>query len=142
MKENRPRATSEQIDRARELRRDATFPERLLWGRLRASRLCGLKFRRQHPIGPFVADFFCSEHRLVIELDGNSHDGRAEQDARRSEYLRQEGLGVVRFGNDDVLRDLEAVLKAILLACGVDLNAPSPRPLPEGEGDRVSTIFS
>ena len=123
MNDARPRVGSEQVARARELRRNSTFPERLLWGRLRASRLCGLKFRRQHPVGPFLADFFCDEHRLVIELDGKSHDGNAEQDARRSAFIRSQGLRVVRFSNDDVLREMDAVLKAILKECGIDWNA-------------------
>ena len=85
-----------------------------------------MKFRRQHPVGPFVADFYCHDHKLVIELDGDSHEGRAEYDARRTEYLKAQGVRVVRFGNDDVIQDMDAVLTAILLTCGIDPDAPSP----------------
>jgi very-short-patch-repair endonuclease len=122
----RPNRMAEQsIDRARELRRAATFPGRLLWGKLRAGRLAGLKFRRQHPIGPFVADFFCDEFKLVIELDGNSHDGRALADGSRTDYLSELGLRVLRFANDDVVREVDEVLMAILAACGIDANVAS-----------------
>ncbi|MBI3837974.1 MAG: endonuclease domain-containing protein [Planctomycetia bacterium] len=132
----RPNYPAEQtINRARQLRRNATFPERLLWGNLRAGRLAGLKFRRQHPIGPFVADFYCDESKLVIELDGNSHDGRAKADRSRASYLAGVGLRVLRIANDDVLRELDEVLAAILAACGIEAKAAvagrrSPRPSP------------
>jgi very-short-patch-repair endonuclease len=132
----RPNNTPKQtVDRALRRRHDATFPERLLWGKLRAGRLVGLKFRRQHPIGPFVADFYCDEMKLVIELDGDSHSGRAMADHERTDYLHGCGLRVVRFGNDDILRDLDAVLTAILTACGIDADVAvtarrSRRPSP------------
>src|SRR5690242_9709167 len=91
------------IERARQLRRDTTVPERFLWSLLRDGRLAGLKFRRQHPIGPFVADFYCHDAALVVEVDGMSHDGRAVADAQRTSYLESQGLQVLRIGNDDVL---------------------------------------
>src|SRR5262245_53495105 len=100
--------------RARRLRREMTIPERLLWGKLRGGRLSGLKFRRQYPIDPYIADFYCHEHRLVIELDGESHVGAASYDERRKAVLKTQGLRVVRFTNDDVIQELEAVLEAIL----------------------------
>ncbi|MCP3903235.1 MAG: endonuclease domain-containing protein [Planctomycetes bacterium] len=100
------------IDRARTLRNRSTFPERLLWSRLRNRRLLGAKFRRQHPIGPFVADFYCADAHLVIELDGESHDD-PESDAARSRHLEQNGLSVVRVTNDEVLNDLDLVLERI-----------------------------
>src|SRR5262249_37325892 len=127
-------------------------PERILWGLLRGGRLGGLKFRRQHPIGPFFADFYCCEAKLVVELDGISHDGRGDADRRRETYLRKSGLTVLRIGNDDVLRDLEAVAMAILKAAGRPVDSgtggrpgvgisetrrPHPGPLPEGEGEFV-----
>jgi len=93
------------------------MPERALWNCLRSGRLSGLKFRRQHPVGPFVADFYCHEADLVIELDGESHNGRAAADAHRTEYLEKQGFRVLRIGNDDLLSDLEAVLRGILIAC-------------------------
>ena len=103
---------------ARELRRNMTFPERKLWYTLRNRNLAGIKFRRQVPMLNFIADFLCDEHMLIIELDGDSHIGQYEYDVQRQEKLEQAEFRVVRFGNDDVLRDLEAVLGAILLACG------------------------
>ena len=125
--------------RARQLRHDATFPERLLWSRLRNHQLAGLKFRRQYPVGPFVVDFFCHETRLAVEVDGVSHEGRAREDAERTAHLNREGIRVLRVSNDDVLREMDAVLDAILLACGRDIETgekrPHPGPLPEGEGD-------
>jgi very-short-patch-repair endonuclease len=78
MSEFHPILNDKQLFRGRDLRRDSTFPERRLWACLRAGRLCSLKFRRQFAIGRFTVDFYCHEHRLVIELDGASHDGRSE----------------------------------------------------------------
>jgi very-short-patch-repair endonuclease len=89
-----------------------------LWGALRGGRLHGIKFRRQHVIGRFVVDFCCAEARLVIEVDGLSHVGQAEVDHAREEFLRSEGYTVIRFTNDDLLQSKDAVLEAILRACG------------------------
>jgi very-short-patch-repair endonuclease len=94
-----------------------TFPERLLWGRLRDGRLAGLQFRRQHPVGPYVADYLCLSANVVIELDGRSHDGRADQDRQRQDYLERQGLRVIRFSNDSVLQNLTGVLEAIARVC-------------------------
>ena len=107
---------------ARELRHDSTVPERQLWQALRGRKLAGLKFRRQHPIPPFVVDFYCEEELLVVELDGESHIGHAGYDENRTAELRKKDLKVVRFGNDDVLQDLEAVLHGILRACDRDFS--------------------
>ncbi len=120
MKSNPQPTFPKMISRSRRLRRDATVPERILWGMLRGNRLAGLKFRRQHPIGPFVVDFYCHSVGLVVEVDGMSHDGRAEEDCKRTEYLQQQGLRVFRVTNDDVLEDLEAVVRGIALAAGVE----------------------
>jgi very-short-patch-repair endonuclease len=120
MSEFHPQLSEEQRARARVLRTESTFPERKLWHALRGSQLCGLKFRRQHPIGPFFVDYHCREPRLVIELDGASHDDRGQYDLDRERYFKSLNLRIVRFGNDDVLRDLDNVLRAILLACGLD----------------------
>jgi very-short-patch-repair endonuclease len=120
MSEFHPQLSEQQRLRARELRSESTFPERKLWNALRGSGLCGLKFRRQHPIGTFFVDFYCHEQRLAIELDGASHDDRGQYDLDRERYLISLDLRIVRFGNDDVLRDLDNVLRAILLACGLD----------------------
>lgn len=106
--------------RARELRSDATYPERRLWGLLRGRRLAGLKFLRQAPIEPFIVDFFCREHGLVVELDGESHNDRAAYDQRRQQFLEARGLTVLRISNDDGLNNLEGVLFAIVRSAGLD----------------------
>ena len=80
----------------------------------------GLKFRRQYPVGPYVADFYCDQASLVVELDGMSHVDTAEKDRLRSAYLASCELRVMRVTNDDVLDDLEAVLLGIATACGVE----------------------
>jgi len=109
--------TSKQTqDRAIELRRAATGPEKLLWSVLRGRQLAGLKFRRQHPIEPYIVDFYCASCELVIELDGESHDGRQEYDARREKFLRSLGLNILRISNDDVIYNLEGVATAIYRA--------------------------
>lgn len=102
-------------DRARQLRREGTDAERKLWSRLRNNGL-GFKFRRQHQIGPFIVDFFSLEARLIVEVDGGQHHDSSEQraDEERTRYLEGRGFTVVRFWNDEVLRDTEAVLARIL----------------------------
>src|SRR4051812_19906696 len=97
---------------ARQLRKDMTFPERLLWSRLKSKQLSGLKFRRQHVIEPFIVDFFCPTKRLVVELDGDSHQDEA-RDAQRTLFLRGLGLTVVRYTNQQIQSDLDWVLVAI-----------------------------
>ena len=103
-------------ERERHLRREQTEAERRLWWRLRNRRLQGWKFRRQHRIGPYFADFACLEAGLVIELDGSQHLKQGRYDRIRTEHLKHEGFDVLRFWNDDVLRETEAVLAAILTA--------------------------
>jgi very-short-patch-repair endonuclease len=105
--------------RARSLRQESTFPERLLWGLLRDERLRGLKFRRQQPIGPFIADFYCDSAKLVIEIDGLTHIGTGERDEERTTYMEQQGLHVIRFTNDEVIADSVLVAEAIARAAGV-----------------------
>ena len=108
----------EHTERCRRLRRDLSGPERQLRAALRSRRAARLKVRRQHPIGPFVVDFVCLEHRLVIELDGDSHIGRAKYDLKRQTEIESAGYRVLRVDNDDVLNDLDGVL-AVLRMCGV-----------------------
>ena len=98
---------------ARSLRRQQTDAEGRLWWHLRARQLNGVKFRRQQPVGPYVADFCALDPKLLIEVDGGQHMERAEQDAQRSSYLRRCGYTVLRFWNDDVLQRTEAVLEKI-----------------------------
>ncbi|GIW93851.1 MAG: hypothetical protein KatS3mg110_1892 [Pirellulaceae bacterium] len=106
------------IRKARELRARQTKAERLLWNVLRNRRLCGLRFRRQHPIGPFIVDFACIEKRIVIELDGGYHDDVYDSDLRRQKKIERMGWLVLRFRNEDVLRDAEAVAIAIARVSG------------------------
>jgi len=110
------------LARRRELRRDSTDAEVALWSHLRAHRFAGFKFRRQHPCGPFILDFFCARRKLAIELDGGQHFEPTAQvyDARRTSYLASRGITVLRFATDLVFRETEAVLMAIAIALGVD----------------------
>jgi adenine-specific DNA-methyltransferase len=98
---------------SRQLRRRSTDVERLLWRRLRDRQLAGAKFRRQHPIGPYIVDFLCLEQRLVIELDGGQHARRSRQDARRDQWLESRGYRILRFWNSDAMRNVEGVLHRI-----------------------------
>ena len=98
--------------RPRTLRRNATDAEALLWSRLRDRRLAGHKFRRQHPIGPYIADFACPDARLVIELDGGQHS--PETDAARTAYIEAQGYTVLRFWNNEALGNPGGVLETIL----------------------------
>jgi very-short-patch-repair endonuclease len=116
---------------ARGLRATQTNAEARLWFLLRDRRLAGWKFRRQHPIAPYVVDFYCGEARLVIELDGSQHAETTAQDIRRTRFLESRGLRVRRYWNNTVLSEMEAVLQDIWEA----LQIPSPlTPLPVGEG--------
>ena len=101
---------------ARALRTEMTPAERIIWRKLRNRRFAGAKFRRQHPIDWYVADFFCASARLVIELDGDSHMGKEERDARRQAYIESHDLRVIRFWNFEVYDELEWVLDCIALA--------------------------
>ena len=117
-------------DNAKRLRREMTDAERRLWKHLRAGRLEGFKFRRQHPVPPYVLDFCCVEVGLAIELDGSQHS--EARDASRSRYLESQGWRIVRFWDNDVLNKMDAVVEAIWNI----LSRPtlSPTHLPEGEG--------
>ena len=110
------RTRREQVARSRELRRGQTEVEALLWRYLRRRQLNGFRFRRQHPIGPYIADFACLEPKLVIELDGSQHIEDAARDRRRDRFLRQQGYRVLRFTNDKVSADVDTVLEVILEA--------------------------
>ncbi len=115
-------------ERARALRKDAPVPERLLWSMLRVRRLGGLKFRRQQPLGPYVADFFCERARLVVELDGQSHVGQEAKDEARDQYMRKRELKVLRVTNDEFLRNREGVAETILRVAEARLGAHDPSP--------------
>ena len=121
--------------RARELREHSTDAERLLWSRLRDRRLLGCKFRRQHPVGPFFADFACLDAGVIVEVDGGQHyeEEKRLADERRTRALEASGYVVLRFSNRDVLTDVEAVL--LRIAGRLAIVHPHPNPLPRaGEG--------
>ena len=107
-----------------------TDAERKLRQHLRAGQLDGLKFRRQHPIPPYVVDFCCDALKLVVELDGSQHN--PEVDAARTRHLESQGLTVMRFWDNDVLIQADVVVEAIFNFAG--RRTLTPTPLPEGEG--------
>ena len=122
------------VPHARELRSNATDAERLLWRFLRNRRLSGYRFRRQAPLGPYVADFVCLRARLVVEVDGSQHDERLIEELERTRHLARLGFRVIRFWNNEVLSETEAVLESILEA--LIQACPHPCPLPHaGEGE-------
>jgi very-short-patch-repair endonuclease len=99
--------------RARSLRSGMTDVERLLWQAIRGKQVNANRFRRQHPIGPYIADFACIEQKLVIELDGGQHQDQLVQDDRRTDYLQALGWHVLRFWNNEVVNNLDEVLSTI-----------------------------
>jgi very-short-patch-repair endonuclease len=130
-------AREELLDRAKWMRANPTEAERRLWSILRAKRLSGFKFRRQQIIEPYIVDFACFAERLIIEADGSQHADNKD-DARRDAYLRAEGFRVLRFWNNQVVGESEAVAAAIFAALSVP-HPPTPSrrapPSPEmGEG--------
>jgi very-short-patch-repair endonuclease len=118
------------IGKARKLRRTMSLPEVLLWRELR-QRPSGLKFRRQHPAGPFILDFVCLEARLAIEVDGEAHDrgATASRDVARDEWLMGKGYWTVRIPAIEVLNNMEGVVRYILAQCQ-PLHRPSGGPPP------------
>jgi very-short-patch-repair endonuclease len=109
------------LDRRRDLRRHATDAEAALWSELRDRRLAGFKFRRQHPCGPYILDFYCAEAALAIELDGGQHyeEAVAAYDEERTAFVRWRGIEVLRFPNDVIFTERLGVLEAIAAALGV-----------------------
>ena len=107
----------ELVKRARALRRCQTSAEDLLWNRLRRKRLLGLRFRRQQPYRSYILDFYCKTARLVIEVDGDTHSGKEENDWLRDSWLRQQDLRVMRFRNSEVHANLRGVLQVIYDHC-------------------------
>jgi len=122
------RATAKSMRLAREQRQAMSPPEVRLWNRLRRSP-CGIRFRKQHPIGPYVADFYCPAAKLVIEIDGLVHDSAdaAVRDGRRDDYIRGLRLKVIRIPATQVLRDVDAVAEGLITMCA-DLAGPSTTP--------------
>jgi very-short-patch-repair endonuclease len=124
--------TSTQRGRARTLRRDSTDAERIVWSGLRAHRLRGASFRRQTPIGPYIADFVCHVAKLIVEIDGGQHFEAVgiRRDVARERFLMVKGYRVLRFSNHDVMTNRAGVFETILAAIE---NAPSPT-LPRKRG--------
>ncbi|MDP1914545.1 endonuclease domain-containing protein [Brevundimonas sp.] len=124
------------IRRARDLRRRLTLPEVVLWTALRGRRLGGLRFRRQHPIGPYIVDFFCPALRLALEVDGRVHEhpDSLRHDRRRTDWLNERGVEVFRISARAVLENLDGVLLVIRQRAGGPLHhAPHGPPPPVGE---------
>ncbi|WP_404301600.1 endonuclease domain-containing protein [Alicycliphilus denitrificans] len=115
---------------ARALRRDMTDSERRLWSGLRSEQL-GVKFRRQHPLGSYVADFACLAPRLIVELDGSQHLQQPGYDARRDAFFRAQGFEVMRFASNAPFVQLEGILQAIAHRLG-ELGGPPSLPSPRG----------
>jgi very-short-patch-repair endonuclease len=104
------------LDAAKVHRQEPTAAEAALWSALRRQRLCGLPFRRQHPVDRFILDFYCPRKKLAVELDGASHDGREIMDHARTDALATLNIRVIRFRNEEVLNDLPSVLQRIKAA--------------------------
>ncbi len=141
----RTRRRGSNVRLARYLRREMTKAEMRLWHFLRRKRLLGLKFRRQHPFGPYVLDFYCPELALAIEVDGSQHGkmrGR-KHDQERDAYLARHGVMVLRYWTADVLRDVDGVVNDICAKIQLLLNRPTPSltlPLPGGgKGARMAS---
>ena len=122
-------ATDKAYKNARRFRRELSLPEKLLW-----VRLCGadIKFRRQHPLGPYVLDFYCPSLKLAIEVDGVAHDfgDRPQRDERRTEWLNGQGIQVLRVAAKEVLADPDAIADALISMCAEPLHQPVAGPPP------------
>ena len=117
------------LAKAKRLRRDLTDAERRLWSILRDSKLEGAKFRRQQPIGPFIADFVCQDQKLIVEADGGQHQESA-MDVRRTAFLESKGYRLLRFWNNDILENLEGVAQLIATAVSTPHPARALRESP------------
>jgi very-short-patch-repair endonuclease len=120
------------------LRKRMTNAESVLWNRLRSRQIEGIKFRRQEPIGCYIVDFVCHEKRIVIEVDGGQHATEKEKDNERDNWLNGEGYVVLRFWNNEVLKNIEGVLEVIRENC---LRTPSPDPSHQGRGNKGGVLI-
>jgi lysyl-tRNA synthetase class 2 len=123
---------------ARSLRQKQTDAERLLWFRLRDRRLNGWKFKRQVPIDRFIVDFCCADTKIILEIDGGQHGQQRARDADRTALLESMGYLVLRFWNNDVIRNPDGVLEEVLSTIAQARSCPPhPNPLPKGERERA-----
>jgi very-short-patch-repair endonuclease len=118
--------------RARELRASMSLPERILWRQLRLKQT-GLRFRKQHPAGPYILDFYCHEAKLCVEVDGQGHDFAAAHDERRDRWLASQGVKTLRVSARDVLRNLQGVVDYIIAEAQTPSDALRASAPPEGE---------
>ena len=118
----------------RSLRRNMTDAERKLWSILRGKQMDGLKFRRQHPYEDYILDFVCLEKKLIVEVDGGQHQERSAEDKARTEVLENAGFRVLRFWNNEVLRQTDAVAERIWQEVGKKTHPPLCLPLERGDG--------
>ncbi|MEW6716437.1 MAG: endonuclease domain-containing protein [Chloroflexota bacterium] len=123
------------LQRAKELRRDMTLAEKRLWTALRRNQLDGFRFRRQQIIGRYIVDFYCDAARLIVEVDGSVHNQQIEYDQAREHVLRDYELRILRFSNEEIMKNLENVLSEIRTA--LQPTPPSPRFSPPLVGDRT-----
>ena len=115
-------ANSKTFEAATILRKNMTIPELILWEKLKDRKIFNTKFRRQHPVSFFIVDFYCHEHKLVIEVDGEIHETNKDYDSGRTAELNKFGIKVLRFNNDEVFTDINSIIKNILRA--IDKDAP------------------
>ena len=124
----REKETTQLRKNAKRLRSDMTEAEWALWYHLRAKRFCGIKFYRQKIVGHYIADFLSLNPKLIIELDGSQHAEKIEYDRIRTAYLEEQAFTVIRFWNDEVLRDINMVLDVIFDAIHNEFPSPSENP--------------
>ncbi len=129
------------LNHAREMRSQQADAEQLLWEMLRAKRFLDLKFRRQHPVGRYILDFYCAERNLAVELDDGQHTDQVQYDAERSNYLANQGIRVLRFWNNQVLAETTAVLEALYQALLAESPSPPAPPAGEGRAARAATAI-
>ena len=125
------------LNKARELRKNPTEAERALWKHLRMRQLIGYKLRRQQAIGPYIVDFVSFERRVIIELDGGQHSQQVAYDVERTAWLEAQGYRVLRFWNNQVLEEVEAVKTVVSKALECEATTPHLNPPPQG-GRRVT----
>ncbi len=130
------RGASPELHRlAQQMRENPTPAEAALWAALSGKRMCGLRFRFQHPLGQFILDFYCASCKLALEVDGNVHAGRAEEDSARTDYLEAYHCWVIRFTNADVLANIEWVREQVLITASPATRLQSCPGVPEKSGE-------